>query len=112
MRPLTLRMLAAFALVGAMTVGADLAGAETTRQSVYAGGAGVFAPGVFVLALSDVRIDQAKGRVRAGKLPEMGNQKKSGNANADANRPITCDASNATTPGCYTATQQTRPIAK
>jgi len=67
-----------------------------------------------LLAQSEVHIDQATGRISNGKLPEVGTSKKSGGAgSADSNsRPITCNASNATSPDCYAATQQARPLAK
>jgi hypothetical protein len=113
MRSLALSTLVGLALAGAGIAEIDMAGASTTRSLYVAGPA---APsGVVVLALSsDVRIDQAKGRIPAGKLPELGNPKKNGSSSAAAegNRPLTCDSSNATSQGCYTATQQARPLAK
>jgi hypothetical protein len=110
MRPLTSSMLVGLAVAGAVIGGVEGAGAATSRWPLYAGRPAIPSAAIVVALSSDVRIEQAKGRVRAGKLPEAGNEKKSAaSAGADANRPITCDPSNATSQGCYTATQQYRP---
>jgi hypothetical protein len=109
MRLLILPPIAALGFAGAAIFGGDLASATTT-QSLDSGRTA--APPAVILALSEVRIDQAKGRIY-GKLPEIGNSKtNAGDSVAGNHRPQTCDASNATSQGCATATQQARPLAK
>jgi hypothetical protein len=103
-------VIAGLAFVASILVGGDAARAATT-QALY-GARPATVPSALTLAVSEVRVEQAKGRLPHGKLPEIGKDKKNGDSAAGNHRPQTCDSSNAMSQSCATATQQARPIAK
>jgi len=71
-------------------------------------------PAFLVLTQSEVYVPQAKGYLRHSALPPApGTSKASGaNGGVPQGEPITCNWTNATSPDCYAATQQSKPMAK
>jgi hypothetical protein len=70
-------------------------------------------PGYLILAQSEVFVPQASGFLRHSVLPPVHRTRASGaNGGLPTGQPITCNSSNATSPDCYTATQQGKPMPK
>ena len=71
---------------------------------------------------SEVRVEQAHGRMPAGAKtldegkPPKGTPEGGDNAGAAAKAgptaPVTCNQQNASSPACYSATQQARPVTR
>jgi hypothetical protein len=65
------------------------------------------------LAQSEVYVPQAKGRLSRSVLPLVGGAPSASGGNTGGAPPtMTCNWTNATSPDCYAATQQARPMAK
>jgi hypothetical protein len=67
------------------------------------------------IAASDVYIEQSRGRVAPGiKIPGKPTPEGTGAAipSTGPTAPITCNAQNASSQACYTATQQARPATR
>jgi hypothetical protein len=71
-------------------------------------------PAYFVLAQSEVYVPQASGYLRHSVLPPVGGPSKASGANGGLpqGEPITCNWTNSTSPDCYAATQQGKPMPK
>jgi hypothetical protein len=73
------------------------------------------ASSVTLLAVSDVYIQQSHGRVSAATkaqskpTPELTGANANSPATTGPTAPVTCNAQNASSQACYTATQQARP---
>jgi hypothetical protein len=73
---------------------------------------------VTVAAVDEVNIQQEKGRITTIKSPLKIDAPAKTPADAmtmapaGSSSPTTCDPKNASSPSCYTATQQSRPITK
>jgi len=69
------------------------------------------------LAISDVYIEQAHGRISQkdkldAKAPVKPTPEAIGNSNMGQQVPATCNSQNASSQACYTATQQARPATR
>lgn len=60
---------------------------------------------------SEARIDQAPARANAPARPIAESEAQNGPVRGSS-APITCNDQNASSPSCYTATQQARPITR
>jgi hypothetical protein len=101
------QLVLAFGLAAAMALPALAEGGHARREGLRRTGVS-----------PEVAVPQATGRVRAephakSALPELGTAPAGGAAAAPSGpAPTTCNAENATSPACYSATQQARPVTR
>jgi len=111
MNPLfTLSSIVGLALVGGALAGGEAALAATSQAMDRARPTRL---DLERLAQSEVYVPQAKGRVSRD-LPPVSSDAPSNSSGAANGVPttVTCSWTNATSPDCYAATQQARPVAK
>jgi len=90
-------------LLAAMTIQLQMGPADARRKSS-----------------SEVHVEQARGSIPPGaKTIDSGSKSVKGapeggsaNANTGSSAPVTCNQQNASSPACYSATQQARPVTR